>query len=100
LLDPAHIKASVVGFDREKAARKALNRVLTNVKFESFDSLEISEAFPGASLCDSLLMCGKFRKVCSCCTISGLRNGTKRDWSTAELTELDNQAAPIRLNGP
>ena len=39
----AQIKASVFGFDREKAARRALNRVLANVKSDNFNSLEISQ---------------------------------------------------------
>jgi len=39
----AQIKASVFGFDREKAARRALNRVLANVKADNFNSLEISQ---------------------------------------------------------
>jgi hypothetical protein len=43
LFDLAQIKASVFGFDREKAARRALNRVLANVKSDNFNSLEISQ---------------------------------------------------------
>jgi len=43
LFDLAQVKASVFGFDREKAARKALNRVLAKVKSDSFNSLEISQ---------------------------------------------------------
>jgi len=43
LFNLAQIKASVFGFDREKAARKALNRVLANVKSDNFNSLEISQ---------------------------------------------------------
>jgi hypothetical protein len=39
----AQIKASAFGFDREKAARKALNRVLAKVTSDSFNSLEISQ---------------------------------------------------------
>ena len=39
----AQIKASVFGFDREKAARRALDRVLANVKSDNFNSLEISQ---------------------------------------------------------
>ena len=39
----AQIRASVFGFDREKAARRALNRVLANVKSDNFNSLEISQ---------------------------------------------------------
>ena len=39
----AQIKASVFGFDREKAARRALDRVLANVKADNFNSLEISQ---------------------------------------------------------
>lgn len=41
--DLAQIRASAFGFDREKAARRALNRVLVNVKADSFNSLEISQ---------------------------------------------------------
>jgi hypothetical protein len=36
------IKASVFGFDREKAARRAVNRVLANAKRDKFNSLEIT----------------------------------------------------------
>jgi hypothetical protein len=43
LFDLAQIKASVFGFDREKAARRALDRVLANVKSDNFNSLEISQ---------------------------------------------------------
>ena len=43
LFNLAQIKASVFGFDREKAARTALNRVLANVKSDNFNSLEISQ---------------------------------------------------------
>ena len=39
----AQIKASGFGFDREKAARRALDRVLANVKSDNFNSLEISQ---------------------------------------------------------
>jgi hypothetical protein len=41
--DLAQIKASVFGFDREKAVRRAVNRVLANVKWDKFNSLEISQ---------------------------------------------------------
>lgn len=41
--DLAQIKASVFGFDREKAARRALNRVLANAKEEKFNSLEVTQ---------------------------------------------------------
>ena len=43
LFDLARIKASAFGFDREKAARRALNRVLANVRSDNFNSLEISQ---------------------------------------------------------
>jgi len=43
LFNLAQIKASVFGFDREKAARRALDRVLANVKSDNFNSLEISQ---------------------------------------------------------
>ena len=60
----AQIKASVFGFDREKAARRAVNRVLANVKSDNFNSLEISqvasEAFPGATLRDCLCPCAAY----------------------------------------
>lgn len=36
------IKASVFGFDRAKAARRALERVLANAKRDKFNSLEIT----------------------------------------------------------
>ena len=36
------IKASVFGFDREKALRRAVNRVLANLKSEKFNCLEIT----------------------------------------------------------
>ena len=39
----AQIKASVFGFDREKALRRAVNRVLANLKSENFNSLEITQ---------------------------------------------------------
>ncbi len=39
----AQIKASVFGFDREKGARRALDRVLAKVKSDNFNSLEISQ---------------------------------------------------------
>ena len=39
----AEIKTSVFGFDRAKAARRALNRALAKVKSENFNSLEISQ---------------------------------------------------------
>jgi hypothetical protein len=42
LFNLAEIKASALGFDREKAARSALNRVLANVKSDNFNSLEVS----------------------------------------------------------
>lgn len=43
LFDLAQIKASVFGFDREKAARRALNRVLANVKCDMYNTLEITQ---------------------------------------------------------
>jgi len=43
LVNLAQIKASAFGFDREKAARRALNGVLANVKSDNFNSLEISQ---------------------------------------------------------
>ena len=36
------IKVSVFGFDGEKALRRAVNRVLANLKAEKFNSLEIT----------------------------------------------------------
>ena len=36
------IQASVFGFDREKALRRAVNRLLANLKAEKFNSLEIT----------------------------------------------------------
>jgi hypothetical protein len=36
------IRASVFGFDREKAIRRAVNRLLANLKAEKFNSLEIT----------------------------------------------------------
>src|SRR5213594_1052981 len=36
------IKASVFGFDREKALRRAVKRLLANLKAEKFNSLEIT----------------------------------------------------------
>jgi hypothetical protein len=60
----AQIKASVFGFDREKAARRALNRVLANVKSDNFNSLEISQVaakrFLGLPLCDCLCPCAAY----------------------------------------
>jgi hypothetical protein len=43
LFSLAQITASVFGFNREKAARRALDRVLANVKSDNFNSLEISQ---------------------------------------------------------
>ena len=43
LFNLAEIKASVFGFDREKAARAALNQVLAKVKSDNFNALEISQ---------------------------------------------------------
>ena len=43
LFDLAQIKARVFGFDREKAAHRALNRVLAKMKSDNFNSLEISQ---------------------------------------------------------
>jgi hypothetical protein len=43
LFNLAQIKASVFGFDQEKAARGALNRVLAKVKSDNFNALEISQ---------------------------------------------------------
>jgi hypothetical protein len=40
--DLTQIKASAFGFDREKAARRALKRLLANMKSDNFNSLEIS----------------------------------------------------------
>ena len=37
------IKASVFGFDREKAVRRAVNRILANLKWEKFNSVEITQ---------------------------------------------------------
>ena len=37
------IKASVFGFDGEKALRRAVNRVLANLKSEKFNCLEITQ---------------------------------------------------------
>ena len=37
------IKASVFSFDREKALRRAVNRVLANLKSEKFNSVEITQ---------------------------------------------------------
>ena len=39
----AQIKASAFGFDREKAVRRAVNRVLANLRSEKFNSLEINQ---------------------------------------------------------
>jgi hypothetical protein len=39
----AQIKASVFGFDTEKAVRKAVHRILSNLKWEKFNSLEITQ---------------------------------------------------------
>ena len=36
------IRASVFGFDREKALGRAVNRLLANLKAEKFNSLEIT----------------------------------------------------------
>ena len=49
------IKASVFGFDREKTARRALNRVLANARRDKFNSLEITHVAAkssSGSLCD------------------------------------------------
>lgn len=43
LFDLAQLKATVFGFDREKAARRALNRVLVRVRSDNFNALEISQ---------------------------------------------------------
>ena len=37
------IRASVFGFDREKAPGRAVNRLLANLKVEKFNSLEITQ---------------------------------------------------------
>src|SRR5437667_12727789 len=39
----AQIKASAFGFDREKAVRRAVNRVLANLRSEKFNSLEMNQ---------------------------------------------------------
>jgi hypothetical protein len=41
--DMAQITGSAFGFDRDKAARRALKRVLANVKWNKFNSLEITQ---------------------------------------------------------
>jgi len=43
LFDLAQIKASAFGFDREKAARRAVNRILTKTQLDNFNALEISQ---------------------------------------------------------
>jgi hypothetical protein len=37
------IKATVFGFDRQKTARRAVKRILTNLKSEKFNGLEIMQ---------------------------------------------------------
>jgi hypothetical protein len=52
------IKATVFGFDRQKTARRAVKRILTNLKSEKFNGLEIMQVqakrflgLPYASVC-------------------------------------------------
>jgi len=43
LFDLAQIKATAFGSDREKAVRRAVNRILTKTKLDNFNALEISQ---------------------------------------------------------
>jgi hypothetical protein len=39
----AQIKASAFGFDKERAVRRTVNRFLANLKWDKFNSLEITQ---------------------------------------------------------
>ena len=53
-----HIRATILGRERQKVVSNAVQRMLTKLKSEKFNSLEITEvvveAFPRSALCDRL----------------------------------------------
>src|SRR6185503_2652651 len=87
LFSLAQIKASVVGVNRERAVRRAVKRVLAKVTSDDLNALEIGQVavkrFLGLTYVAVSAYARHLQESMFCCTINGLRNGTKPDWSTA-----------------